>query len=153
MTTTPDGIEVLELNDCWSLLRSAQVGRLAVTTAHGPDVFPVNFVVDHGTVVFRTDPGSKLTNAVVGGPVAFEADGLDADSGAAWSVVLKGTAERVRDVREILDALQLPLSPWHGAPKHFFVRVVPQHVSGRRFRVADRAVWDLPGSVTRAASE
>ena len=36
---------------------------------------------------------------------------------------------------ELLDALQLPLFPWHAAPKHRFVRIEPDDVSGRRFQV------------------
>jgi hypothetical protein len=39
---------------------------------------------------------------------------------------------------ELFDALELPLYPWHVAPKHRFVRILPEFVTGRRFRVADR---------------
>ena len=45
---------------------SAQVGRLAVSIKEQPDIFPINFVVDHGTVVFRTAEGTKLAAAVLG---------------------------------------------------------------------------------------
>ena len=34
--------------------------------------------------------------------------------------------------------VELPLYPWHVAPKHRFVRILPELVTGRRFRVADR---------------
>ena len=53
-----------------------------------------------------------------------------------------------------LDAADLPLYPWHVAPKHRFVRVLPELVTGRRFRVADRVsahVGDPPHR--RAAPE
>jgi hypothetical protein len=36
------------------LLRSAEVGRLAVSVADHPDIFPINYLVDHGTIVFWT---------------------------------------------------------------------------------------------------
>jgi uncharacterized protein len=36
-----------------------------------------------------------------------------------------------------LDALELPLFPWHAAPKPRIMRIEPDVVSGRRFRVAD----------------
>ena len=48
------GTTILESNECWALLRAADVGRLAVSIAERPDIFPVNFAVDHGTIVFRT---------------------------------------------------------------------------------------------------
>ena len=43
-----------------------------------PDIFPINYVVDHGAVVFRTAEGTKLAAAVLGQGVAFEIDGYEA---------------------------------------------------------------------------
>ena len=40
-----------------------------------------------------------------------------------------------------LDALDLPLFPWHAAPKQRFVRIEPSAISGRRFHVVDPAHW------------
>ena len=64
------GVTILESDESWSLLRSAEVGRLAVSNLDHPDIFPVNYVVDHGTVVFRTAEGTKLAAAVLGTAVA-----------------------------------------------------------------------------------
>ena len=58
------GVTDLPANACWALLRSQEVGRLAVSIADRPEIFPVNYVVDHGTVVFRTAEGTKLAGAV-----------------------------------------------------------------------------------------
>ena len=58
------GVTGLPANACWALLRSQEVGRLAVSIADRPEIFPVNYVVDHGTVVFRTAEGTKLAGAV-----------------------------------------------------------------------------------------
>ncbi len=60
------GVEVLDPNECWALLRGSVVGRLAISIANHPDIFPINYVVDHGTVVFRTAEGTKLAGAVLG---------------------------------------------------------------------------------------
>ena len=138
MKTDRLGITILEANQCWELLRSSEVGRLAVSIGNHPDIFPLNFVVDHGTVVFRTSEGTKLAAAVLGTAVAFEVDGYDADAGKAWSVVIKGRAVEIERMQDIFDALDLPLFPWHAAPKHRFVRIEPDGVSGRRFDVVDR---------------
>ena len=131
----PDLTEVLGLSDCWQLLRGAPVGRLALTRGDQPEIFPVNFVVDHASIVFRTQEGTKLTFSL-GRRVAFEADGYDAESGEAWSVVVKGKAWEVSQLHEVLDALELPLFPWHATPKGHVIRIEPDAVSGRRFRVA-----------------
>jgi nitroimidazol reductase NimA-like FMN-containing flavoprotein (pyridoxamine 5'-phosphate oxidase superfamily) len=142
MTTgETEGLLSLEPRDCWMLLRSTEVGRLAVNVRGEPDIFPVNFVVDHGSIVFRTASGTKLAFAVIGSRVAFEADGYDEESKLAWSVVLKGPAQPIENLHESLDAARLPLFPWHDSPKNHFVRVEPDEISGRRFPVVDRDRW------------
>ena len=78
-----------------------------------PDIFPINYVVDRGTVVFRTAEGTKLAAAVLGRGVAFEVDGFDDAAGEAWSVVIKGHAVEIERMHELFDALDLPLFPWH----------------------------------------
>jgi uncharacterized protein len=129
------GATNLEANMCWALLRSHEVGRLAVLIADRPEIFPINYVVDHGTVVFRTAEGTKLAASVLGQAVAFEVDGYDGGSGEAWSVVIKGRAVEIERMQELFDAVELPLFPWHAAPKPRFVRIEPDELSGRRFHV------------------
>ena len=126
--------EVLSTHECWELLRGSVVGRLAVTVASSPDIFPVNPVVDHGTIVFRTSAGTKLA-ATRGKDVAFEVDGYDAGTARAWSVVVKGTAADIRETDEALRALRLPVCPWQPGRKPRFVRIEPTSVTGRRFVV------------------
>src|SRR5688572_33264291 len=111
MRTDRLGIAILETNTCWELLRSSDVGRLAVSIGNRPDIFPVNFVVDHGTVVFRTAEGTKLAAAVLGEAVAFEVDGYDAEAGEAWSVVIRGRAIEIERMQDVFEALDLPLFP------------------------------------------
>jgi uncharacterized protein len=149
---TPGAVSRLADNDCWALLRSAELGRLAVVVDGQPDIFPVNHVVDHGTIVFRTADGTKLTAALAKGTVAFESDGYDIETAEAWSVVVKGSTSEVRDLDDLVAASLLPLAPWHGAPKPRFVRIVPSAVSGRRFAVTDGSAWRDPYSLRRASA-
>jgi nitroimidazol reductase NimA-like FMN-containing flavoprotein (pyridoxamine 5'-phosphate oxidase superfamily) len=149
--TLPEGIVALDQHDCWELLRSAEVGRLAVSILERPDIFPVNHVVDHGRIVFRTAAGTKLAGAVLGLAVAFEVDGYDADAGEAWSVVVKGRARELEAMQDVVDALDLPLFPWSAGGKPRFVRIDPDSVTGRRFHVIDRP-HDEP-AVRRSAPE
>src|SRR5450631_2614951 len=88
----PGVTEVLDVEQCWALLASAEVGRLAVAAAGDIDIFPINFTLDDGTVLFRSAEGTKLIEVVMSGRVAFEVDGYEPHHGQAWSVVLKGVA-------------------------------------------------------------
>jgi hypothetical protein len=143
----------LAANDCLALLRAADVGRLAVSRPTHPEVFPVNFVVDHGAVVFRTAAGTKLDALTHDDHVTFEADGYDAGSGDAWSVVIKGRAIEIGDVHDKVDAADLPLFPWHTAPKPRLVRILPVEMTGRRFHAARRDAAARAVAPHRDASE
>jgi len=144
--------ESLGASTCWELLREVDVGRLAVVVDDAPEIFPVNYIDDHGTVVFRTADGTKLT-AAANGRVAFETDGFDPDTGEAWSVVLKGSASEVHELEELVDVAHLPLAPLSGSPKNRFIRIAPDVITGRRFPVVDRSLWQNPLTLRRRASE
>jgi nitroimidazol reductase NimA-like FMN-containing flavoprotein (pyridoxamine 5'-phosphate oxidase superfamily) len=136
----PHELVELEHHECWAALRSADLGRLAFDVEGRPQIFPVNYVVDQGTVVFRTSSGSHLAAAADGRPVAFEADGRSEDQ--AWSVVVTGTARVVNDLYESLDAAELPIHPEQGGRKNAIVRITATEVTGRRFPIADGDSWD-----------
>ena len=55
----PGQIQELTRAECFELLAGGQLGRVAVTDDRGPVVFPVNYVLDRHTVVFRTEPGAR----------------------------------------------------------------------------------------------
>ena len=135
-------MDVLVESECLALLRSEVVGRLAIAISNVPDIFPINFVMDGRSIVFRTAEGTKLAASLLGRGVAFEVDGYDASAGIAWSVVVKGHAVEIEKMYELFDAEQLPLFPWHAGSKHRFVRINPTEITGRRFEVD-------PGAVSR----
>ncbi len=88
MTTGPHPqLEVIDRDECLRLLAGDEIGRLAVIAGNTPVVLPINYALDGETVVFRTDPGTKLDH----GPRArasFEVDCFDRASdgraGAWW---------------------------------------------------------------------
>ncbi len=129
------GMIVLEAGECWRLLREADVGRLAVNVEGRPDIFPINHVVDHETVLFKTLAGTKLAGAAHGQSVAFEVDGYDAWTGDAWSVVVKGRAAELETAEGVARADDLPLFAWWTLPNARWVRIYADDVSGRRFHV------------------
>lgn len=153
-TPAPAGTTVLAPHECWQLLRTVSVGRLAVWVHDHPDIFPINFTVDHGTLVFRTGEGTKLDAALGGSPVAVEADGVDPATGIAWSVVLKGTSSAIITIGDVLDSAGLPLFPWQEGHKDHFLRIAPTTVTGRRFKVTDpKTWWDPMAAAPHAAPE
>ncbi|NEE00626.1 pyridoxamine 5'-phosphate oxidase family protein [Phytoactinopolyspora halotolerans] len=127
---------VLEEDDCWQLLDTSSVARLAVLVGDDLEIFPINYVVDGRAIVFRTGEGTKLAAVTIARNVAMEIDGYHRARREAWSVVVKGTAERVEDFDEIYQTEELPLRSWSDHPKQWFVRLLPQQVTGRRFAVA-----------------
>lgn len=136
------GIEVLDEAQCWELLSSTSVGRIAVDIADQPDIFPINYVVDDGGIVFRSGPGTKLAGAVLNHHVAFEIDGYVPRERTAWSVVVKGLAHQIERMMEMFAAEDLPLFPWVVSQKPDFVRIAPTLVTGRRFHVIDEVAPD-----------
>jgi hypothetical protein len=145
-------VEQLPEDACWALLRTTSVGRLAVWVDDHPDIFPLNYAVDHGTVVFRSGVGTKVSAALSDSPVALEADGYDPEASQAWSVVIRGNAERISNSQELIETIDLPLFPWQAGDKGEFIRIVPTATSGRRFPIADPSAWRTPLSGLRRAS-
>lgn len=133
------GIEILDVDTCWDLLAAAPVGRLAVSIAGHPDIFPVNHVVDRRSVVFRTAEGTKLAASVLGLSVAFEADGWSPTDGDVWSVVLRGAATEIEALDDLMATDDLALYPWSASVKHRVVRITPTEITGRRFHAVDDA--------------
>lgn len=138
------GVE-LSTAESWTLLGRALVGRLAVIVDDHPDIFPVNHVVDNGSVVFRSAAGTKLAGSA-GHRVVFEVDGYDGGTASAWSVVVKGQAQQVNRLYDVLEVIELPFTPWHSGPKPHFIRIVPDSISGRRFEVTGGARSALPAA-------
>jgi nitroimidazol reductase NimA-like FMN-containing flavoprotein (pyridoxamine 5'-phosphate oxidase superfamily) len=128
-------IETLSQDECLELLARQQVGRIAVVVDGQPEIFPVNFLVDNGTVVFRTDMGSKLHGAVLA-KVAFEVDHLDEAKRLGWSVMVQGTGFDMTDTIDPRseELRQLPVVPWASGDRSYWVKIVASVTSGRRLR-------------------
>jgi nitroimidazol reductase NimA-like FMN-containing flavoprotein (pyridoxamine 5'-phosphate oxidase superfamily) len=131
-TTREGPVAVLSESACWRALAASDVGRIAIVSGPDVDLFPVNYTTADGRILFRTAPGSKLAALSAHPSVAFEIDGFDA--AAAFSVVVKGRAERLEHQADVDAADLLPLSPWIPTLKYRWVRIIPTAISGRVFR-------------------
>jgi uncharacterized protein len=126
-------MDVLSAEESWKLLSSVALGRLVTCVEGHPEIFPVNFVVQHKTVLFRTaEFASKLLTVVMNARVAFEAD--DHNVAEGWSVIVKGIAQVLNTSDEVAQAQRAQLLPWTAGEKPRYVRVFPSEITGRRFR-------------------
>jgi nitroimidazol reductase NimA-like FMN-containing flavoprotein (pyridoxamine 5'-phosphate oxidase superfamily) len=124
----------LPRHECDRLLSESVLGRVAVVVDGCPEVFPVNHVVDEadGSIVFPTNPGTKLHGALHWPFVAFEVDGMDVLEGIGWSVLVVGHAEEITDADVIARLAPRRTTVWRAGPQRHWVRIVPSSVTGRR---------------------
>ncbi|TLM81498.1 pyridoxamine 5'-phosphate oxidase family protein [Pseudarthrobacter sp. NamE2] len=133
-----DGNPVLELDDeqSWRLLEGTKHGRLVVSVAGEPDIFPVNYVTSERKVYLRTAPGNKLAQLTINSTVLFEADGILSDE--AWSVVLRAKARVLSNSADLAAVEELGLKSWVPTLKDFYVEIDPVSVSGRHFQLGEQ---------------
>jgi nitroimidazol reductase NimA-like FMN-containing flavoprotein (pyridoxamine 5'-phosphate oxidase superfamily) len=108
-----------------------QVGRLVITLAGEPYIFPLNYALDGDAVVFRTQVGTKLSG-ITRSMATFEVDHIDS-SGQGWAVSFEGLAQEVLDadppeLRARIAALSL--DTWPGGDRPNVVRITPYAVRG-----------------------
>jgi nitroimidazol reductase NimA-like FMN-containing flavoprotein (pyridoxamine 5'-phosphate oxidase superfamily) len=127
-------LQVLSSQECMTLLASHEIGRLGVNAEDYPVIFPVNYGVDHGVIVIRTDAGSKLSSASHAN-VTFEVDDIDRRRRSGWSVLVKGLAEEVTAEHraELIERTRTAaVEPWAPGEHGHWLRLIPHAVSGRR---------------------
>lgn len=132
MSVTDDGVEILPVSECWDLVAGRTLGRLVTSVDGQPEIFPVNYAVQRRTVLFRTAEGTKLVSTAINNRVLFEVD--DHNVAEGWSVVIKGTARSLRTFEEVEEAERAQVLPWPSSEKSHYVRIIPESVTGRRFR-------------------
>lgn len=129
-------LEELPEEVCFELVASLTVGRLAVSIeGEGPLVVPVNYVVHEGTIVFRTDPGTKL-DALGDRPASFQVDLVDPFHRSGWSVLIRGVAEAIGADPD------LDVAPWAGAGVTW-IRLVPHTTTGRRILLPEISTGEI----------
>ncbi|MET7640744.1 pyridoxamine 5'-phosphate oxidase family protein [Streptomyces sp. NPDC005438] len=138
----------LDVEECWRLLDDHGVGRVAVTTADGPAIWPVNYRVHQGRLVFMTAADSALA-AASGTEIPFEVDRLDEAFSQGWSVLVVGPVNTVNTVggEEVAGELSEAgrFGPWAGEGRGTVMTLRPRRVTGRRITVRG-----APGGEARA---
>ena len=130
---TSRGLVILARDECLELLRATSLGRVALRIGETPAILPVNYAMLDDDVVFRTDPGSKLSAALMRVLVAFEIDHADPARHTGWSVLVTGYVEEIRDAGTLARVAELGLERWVIEGRDYVVRIHTRTISGRRF--------------------
>ena len=128
-----DGTALTQLSrdECLRLMASVPVGRVIYTRRALPAVELVNFAMDRGDIVLRTNPSGKLAAAVRGAVVAFETDCVDHARHTGWSVTAIGPSREVTDPDDIARLRTIGLSSWAPGTREHFIRITPEILNGR----------------------
>jgi nitroimidazol reductase NimA-like FMN-containing flavoprotein (pyridoxamine 5'-phosphate oxidase superfamily) len=126
--------ELRELSyaECRALLVRQRAGRVAVSTADGPHIIPLNYSVVDESIVFRTTPFSVLATYGRNAKLAFEVDHFHDEHRLGWSVVARGRADVVSDPDELnrIRRICAPL-PWADGARNLYFRLPWKELSGR----------------------
>jgi len=125
-------LQCLPRDECLTLMASVPVGRIIYTRRALPAVELVNFALDEGDIVIRTDRSGKLAAATRGTVVAFEVDQLDLAGQVGWSVTAVGPSREVTDPGELARLRTIGLRPWAPGNRDHFIRISPVMLNGRR---------------------
>ena len=125
-------LKVLPEDRCRELLDAGVVGRVALCTPEGPQIFPVNYVVHDDSVVFRTTAYSVLGAQGRQTRLAFEVDHLDHEHRTGWSVLAVGPGEQIEHGPELDEiAHAWGEGPWAGGTRPLFIRLRWDSLTGR----------------------
>lgn len=130
-------LERLDRDECLELIAPGGVGRVAFDGPTGPVILPVNYILDAGTILFRTALGGSIDTDLRSGvegaeiKVAFEVDRIDEVNREGWSVLVRGGAHHVTGEEERAAAAAAGLETWAGEREQY-IRIAPVEVTGRR---------------------
>ncbi|GAA4039336.1 helix-turn-helix domain-containing protein [Nonomuraea soli] len=126
-------LQELTREECLELISPGGVGRVAFNGFGGPVVFPVNYRVHDGDIIIRTRDEGVMDGDLRTGlsdvdiVIAFEVDRVDDAMRQGWSVLVQGPVHHLPHGEMPVD-----VRPWAGGERNLFVRIRPQHVTGRR---------------------
>ncbi len=115
---------------------SVDYGRMVFNHQALPAIRLVNHLVDEGRVIVRTRLTATMSTVVrlstdAGVVVAYEADDLDPQRRAGWSVVVTGWASMITDPEQIARYEQL-LHPWVNMTMDTMIVIQREIVTGIR---------------------
>jgi uncharacterized protein len=134
MYSDGSALQRLSRDQCLTLMASVPVGRIIYTRRALPAVELVNFALDQGDIVIRTDRSGKLAAATRGAVVAFEVDQVDLAAQTGWSVTAIGPSTEVTDPGELARLRTIGLKSWVPGERDHFIRISPVMLNSRHLR-------------------
>lgn len=140
MTATVSSLEELDEAACLRLISPGGIGRLAYSGRYGLTVFPVNYKLHEGAIVFRTAQDSPTGEDLQTGiahaeyQVAFEVDDIDAAAREGWSVLIQGPAHHLTSAADRASVRDSGVEPWPDGAREHAIRITPKRITGRRLR-------------------
>ena len=137
---TRPALERLDEAESLRLISPGGIGRLAYTGRYGLTVFPVNYKLHNGSIMFRTSENSPTDEDLRTGiahaeyEVAFEIDDIDPVSQVGWSVLIQGSAHHMASEAERAEVRESGVEPWARGLREHGIRITPKTVTGRRLR-------------------
>jgi hypothetical protein len=123
-------------DECWQLLASGPIGRIAWVSSGRPIIIPVNFTVEGRTIYVRTSPYSALVREADDCQVAFQVDDIDPATRSGRTMMAQGRA-RIR-----YPGPMTPRGPdvdvWPSGAKAATIVIEVAEVSGRRLTTGTR---------------
>ncbi len=136
--STRPALEPLDEAECLRLISPGGIGRIAFTGRYGLTVFPVNYRLHDGAIVFRTaqdsPTGEDLRTGIAHAEyqVAFEIDQIDQVTRDGWSVLIHGPAHHMSSDAELAAVLESGVEPWPGGSREHAISITPSRITGRR---------------------
>jgi len=139
-------LEALDADECWRLIATQGIARVAFVVDGEPAVLPVTFAAVQPLVIFRTAAGSAFDRLVRDAEVAFEVDCADPAYHSGWSVVGRGVARRLEGRLSVSELSALRLRPWGLQVAPSWIGVELAEVTGRRIVQAPVVAEGRPSS-------
>lgn len=134
MSIRISSISVLDELECYELLSTTTVGRIAFVSHQGQQLLPLNFTVVDGVIYFRTREEGVLSELAEGlDDVAFEVDHHGTTTRDAWNVTVRGATSAVHEAAGLASTARLAaLRPWPPGERALVVALTPRSIDGRR---------------------
>ena len=119
--------DALSERECWELLATASVGRLALSVRALPVILPAQYYLDGRRLVVCLGHHGLPERALDETVVAFAADSIDPVTRSGWSVQVQGRSVIPRGLRIGTDC------GWPAAAQ--VVEIEPGRISGHRIHL------------------
>ena len=120
--------DALSERECWELLATASVGRVALSVRALPVILPVQYYLDGHRLSLCLGHHALPELALDETIVAFAADSIDPVTRSGWSVQVQGRSVIPRGLRIDTDC------GWPAAPAQV-VEIGPRTISGHRMHL------------------